>query len=150
MIEIRAIAPHDTLPLRSQVLRSGRPVEEAVLPGDKDADTLHLGVFTNGSIVGVASLFHEPLPDDADGGAWRLRGMAISPAAQGKGYGKALLLCCLDHVAAQAGTLLWCNARTTAKGFYLTCGFEVQGEEFEISGIGPHVVMLRRINQKAR
>jgi predicted GNAT family N-acyltransferase len=150
MVEIRVITSHETLLLRSQVLRSGRPVEDAVLPGDEDAETLHLGAFDNDAIVGVASLFHEPLPGDTDAGAWRLRGMAVSPATQGRGYGKALLLCCLDHVAKQGGIVLWCNARTAAKGFYLSCGFQVQGEEFEIPGIGPHFVMLRCINRKSQ
>ena len=130
------------------MLRSGRPAEDAVLPDDEDAETLHLGAINEDTIVGVASLFKEPLPGDADAGAWRLRGMAVSPTAQGNSHGKALLLSCLDHVAAQGGNVLWCNARTSATGFYLSCGFQVQGEEFEIPGIGPHFVMLRRIHQE--
>jgi predicted GNAT family N-acyltransferase len=145
-VEIHFLSVHQALPLRAAVLRSGRPVQDAILPGDDAEQTIHLGAFADGQLVAVASLFHEPPPLESNSSAWRLRGMAVSPPAQGKGYGRALLQACFNHVAAQGGTVLWCNARATAKGFYLSCGFEVQGEEFEIPGIGPHFVMLRCIN----
>ena len=49
------------------------------------------------------------------------------------------------HVAAEGGGELWCNARVPALGFYQRCGFEVEGDEFEIDGIGPHVVVTRTV-----
>jgi hypothetical protein len=36
---------------------------------------------------------------------------------------------------------VWCNARTPARGFYERAGFAVEGEEFELPEIGPHVLM---------
>jgi predicted GNAT family N-acyltransferase len=53
------------------------------------------------------------------------------------------------HVAAQGGGELWCNARVPALGFYLRAGFEVEGDEFEIDGIGPHVVVTRTVDPTA-
>ena len=41
---------------------------------------------------------------------------------------------------------VWCNARTSAKGFYETMDFESLGDTFEIEGVGPHILMSRKIN----
>jgi ribosomal protein S18 acetylase RimI-like enzyme len=41
---------------------------------------------------------------------------------------------------------LWCNARTSAIGFYEKLGMKVISEEFEIPVIGPHKVMIRHLN----
>ena len=40
---------------------------------------------------------------------------------------------------------MWCNARTPALSLYARAGFQPESEEFEISGIGPHFVMARRV-----
>jgi ribosomal protein S18 acetylase RimI-like enzyme len=150
---VRLIAATQTLPLRSAVLRQGRPVSGAVFAGDDDTTTLHLGVFVGASIVGVASLYRNSPPaavvDDVMQAAidaahtWQLRGMAIEPKLQGRGYGRQLLTACVEQVAQQGGRLLWCNARTGAVGFYRAAGFEVAGPEFVIPDVGPHYVMLR-------
>ena len=42
-------------------------------------------------------------------------------------------------------SLLWCNARTSAMGFYQNVGFEKIGEEFDIPTVGPHVLMFKKI-----
>ncbi|MEO0512429.1 MAG: GNAT family N-acetyltransferase [Planctomycetota bacterium] len=38
---------------------------------------------------------------------------------------------------------IWCNARVSAAAFYERCGFRAVSGEFEIKGIGPHLVMVR-------
>jgi predicted GNAT family N-acyltransferase len=40
---------------------------------------------------------------------------------------------------------VWCNARTPAVGLYAREGFAIEGEEFELPEIGPHVVMTRSL-----
>jgi ribosomal protein S18 acetylase RimI-like enzyme len=110
--------------------------------GDDDVSTEHWGAFVNATLIAVASLYQEPMPESADSNAWRLRGMAVSPAFQGKGYGRQLLDRCLQSVADHGGSVLWCNARRPAVGFYRRAGFEIVGSEFMIPGIGPHYVML--------
>ena len=34
--------------------------------------------------------------------------------------------------------ILWCNARTTAFGFYEKMGFNIVVDEFDIPNLGPH------------
>jgi GNAT superfamily N-acetyltransferase len=71
--------------------------------------------------------------------------MATVPAVRGRGFGRALLEACFAHVRAHGGTLLWCNARVAALGFYAHLGFVAQGAQFEIVPIGPHFVMTRQL-----
>jgi ribosomal protein S18 acetylase RimI-like enzyme len=154
-VEIRLISATETRPLRSYVLRPGHPPAEAIFDGDDDPGTVHFGVFVDGHLKGVASLYHEAPPAvivEAMEGlektetllpSWRLRGMAVDPGSQRQGYGRKLLEACLNHVALQEGRLLWCNARTGALAFYQAAGFQTKGEEFTIPDIGPHFVMVR-------
>lgn len=148
-ITVQPITAAQVLPLRSAVLRPNRPRRDAVLPGDEAHDTLHLGAFAGDEIVGVVSLYRQSSPagveDNSDGTAWQLRGMAVHPDARGRGYGRVLLEACINAVHARGGTLLWCNARTSAVEFYLKSGFATYGEEFVIPDVGPHYVMLRRV-----
>jgi GNAT superfamily N-acetyltransferase len=148
-LAVRPIEAAQTVPLRSEVLRPGRPIEAAVFVGDDDPQNRHFGVFQGDALVGVASLFRSPLPeanrllDDEPGGEeWQLRGMAIEPFIQKSGLGKALLRGCIDFVARTPTGLLWCNARSSAVGFYRNNGFETRGEEFVIPDVGPHFVMV--------
>ena len=92
--------------------------------------------------MGIASLYREARPGGPEGG-WRIRGMATEPDVRGEGFGAALVVACVEHVAARGGGELWCNARLGAVGFYRGAGFVVAGEEFDIPGIGTHVVMVR-------
>lgn len=131
-------------PLRRAVLRPGSPDEELVYAGDDDPDAGHVAAYIGDEVAGIASVTRQPY--DGVATAWRLRGMATAPAARGTGLGALLLAACVDHVAEHGGTLLWCNARTPALGFYERFGFEAAGEEFDIPGIGPHYVMRRTVD----
>lgn len=139
-----AIVAADTVALRHRALRPNQPLEACVYPADEDPHARHFGVFRDGALVGVASLYREAPPDmEDDGRAWRLRGMVSDPAVRGKGYGGALLRACLEHARQAGGARLWCNARTTATGFYDHHGFHREGEAFELPDIGPHVLLKR-------
>ena len=139
--QIRRIDAADTRPLRHAILRPNQPFEATVYPLDQEPASGHLGAFLGDELVGVASVFNEARPGDTDPCAWRLRGMATREQDRGQGIGSALLHACLDYLRTASGTTLWFNARTTAAGFYSRFGFVVQGEVFNIEGIGPHVVM---------
>jgi predicted GNAT family N-acyltransferase len=140
-VDVRPVGAGDVRPLRHSILRPGQSWEETAYPGDDDAATVHLGAFENDRLVGIASLYKEPRPGSAAG--WRLRGMATAEDTRGRGVGRALLAACVDHVAANGGGELWCNARTPAVGFYAGAGFDVLTGEFDIPGIGPHMLMSR-------
>lgn len=145
-VEVRFITAAETRPLRAAILRPGQPPETLIYPGDEADETAHFGAYSGGELVGIASVYREPLPHENDSNAWRLRGMATITAMQGRGYGRTILEACVEHVARQGGTVLWCNARTSAAGFYEAVGFHTIGDEFDIPGIGGHFVMSRRVS----
>lgn len=147
---VRAIAAGETRALRHSVLRPSQPFDATAYAGDDDPATRHLGAFEGARLVGVASLYRANRSGDDERGCqprdgWRLRGMATAPEVRGQGVGRALLAACVAHVATKGGGLLWCNARMPAVGFYAAAGLEVVGDEFDVVGIGPHVVMLVRV-----
>lgn len=139
---IRQVSTDEVRPLRHRVLRPGQPFEETLYPGDEAA--VHLGAFAGDRLVGIASLYREDRPGGPAGG-WRLRGMATDAGVRGAGFGAALLTGCVGTVAGAGGAELWCNARLAAVGFYRRSGFGVVSDEFDVAGIGPHVVMARPV-----
>jgi ribosomal protein S18 acetylase RimI-like enzyme len=141
--EVRPIGAEETRMLRRLILRPFQQPHELVYPGDLDLQSLHVGAFVGGELMGVASVVPNLMPGDNRETAWQLRGMAARPEARRMGLGTAMLRACLRHVACGGGTLLWCNARTHAVPFYRRLGFETKGEEFQVPQSGPHFVMWR-------
>ncbi len=148
-VDLHSISAVETRLLRSAVLRPFQSPEELVYFGDDAPDTLHIGAFHNGELVGIATVCRDPLPGGVDPDVWRLRGMATIAQVRGRGYGRALLERCIEHVANRGGKLLWCNGRKSAAGFYRALGFEVSGGEFEVTGTGPHYQLRREITSSA-
>jgi predicted GNAT family N-acyltransferase len=134
------------LPLRSAVLRGGGP---AGMPGDDDPATVHLAARTaDGEVAGVVRLSPAPCPWREARAPWQLRGMATDPVARGTGVGRLLLDASLELVGARGGDLVWCDARTTAAGFYERAGFTVVAGPYDKPGVGPHVGMLVELPQR--
>ncbi len=142
---VKFIDAKRTLFLRSDVLRDGLALEECVFPNDFDKEAFHLGFFAEEELVGVASFFPNKHPK-VNGIAYQLRGMAIAKDQQGKGFGKKLIDFAVTQLKVTQAGYLWCNARTSAKGFYEHMGFEVISLEFTIEGVGPHFEMLLKLN----
>lgn len=137
-----------TRELRRSVLRPRQPPGSA-MHGDDRADALHLGAFADDGLVGCCVLLSRPYPSRPDEpGAWQLRGMAVEPLRQGHGIGAAVLDAAVAEVRRRLGTLMWCDARTTAVPFYRAHGFVTDGGEFmhEESGV-PHFRMWRRLDR---
>lgn len=139
---IRRIATEETYPLRLKILRPGRPLSTAQFP--EDACATHFGCFTNGALVGIATIFPQDLKGESKT-AWQLRGMAIEENCRGRGYGNLLVRSCCDFAHAQGAEVIWCNARLEAAPFYQKQGFAIRGEEFLIPDVGPHYVMWRAL-----
>lgn len=147
---VRSISAAETRPLRAEILRPGQPPEALLYDGDEVAGSFHAGAFVNGELVGIATVYPEPMPvpPDADvdaSNAFRLRGMATRASLQGRGLGRAVLQRCIEYVREAGAEALWCNARVGALGFYERLGFRTLGEEFGIAGIGPHFVMWKDV-----
>jgi ribosomal protein S18 acetylase RimI-like enzyme len=146
---LRAVNAADTRPLRQRVLRPNEKVDALVWPHDDAPETLHAGAFLSGAMVATATLHREPPPrahfpnGEHDATAWRLRGMATDPDLRARGLGRALVDMCILHARARGGTLVWCNARASAAGFYDKLGFARHGDAFELPNIGPHYVMSK-------
>lgn len=130
-------------PLRHAVLRPGQPATASAYPQDEVPDTLHLAAYDDvGAVVGCATFFPEPLDGEP---AWRLRGMATAPAVRGQGYAGEMLARGIVELRERGVPLLWCNARTSAVGFYERFGFERRGAEFDLPLLGPHYVLVLAI-----
>ena len=150
-IEIRSITAEETRMLRHAILRPHQAPETLVFPGDLEAESLHVGVFVNDQLVGVASVVPGPMlgatmPAETHTNGWQLRGMATCHEFRRKGFGAAMVRACIDHVARHGGTVIWCNARTPAVPFYESLGFETKGDEFQIPISGPHFRMWREVS----
>jgi phosphoribosylformimino-5-aminoimidazole carboxamide ribotide isomerase len=123
---IRRINVEDTLGLRRDALYPDATLEAAKV--DHDEDGLHFGLFDDGRLRGVVSLFLQK--DTA-----QFRKLAVHPECQGEGYGSLLMqhiedFCRKEHI----GTL-WCNARHSAEGFYLKRGYVFLGDHFTKNNI---------------
>ena len=103
-----------------------------------------MGGFLDDRLVVVASVTKEReqrFKTFSSSNQYRLRGMATEQEMRGRGFGSAVLSACLERCWSEGGETFWCNARTSAAGFYEKRGFSTLPEEFEIPGIGPHRVM---------
>jgi predicted GNAT family N-acyltransferase len=141
-LTVDEVAPEVTYPLRRAVLRPNGG--EVTWAGDEDPATFHLAARAGGRIVGVVRFSPAPCPwRPAVRSPWQLRGMATDATVRGTGAGRALLADGLARVAARGGDLVWCDARTTAAGFYERFGFAVVTGPYDKPGIGPHVGMCK-------
>ncbi len=139
MTELVLLEAKDCLPLRQEVLRPGLPPEESVYPQDADERSTHYGVRQRKKTLGVISMLHDPR-GDIGSEMWRIRGMAVLPDHQRQGHGSTLLKT-IQAIVTKRGGGLWANVRTGVADYYAQHGFQAEGEEFELPGIGPHVVM---------
>ena len=144
-VRVEQTLPAVTIPLIHRVLRPHQPRAEVAVLGDTPG-AVGLSAYLGDEIVGTAIISPEAFPGDPDGaGSWRLRGMATAPEHRAEGVGRRVLDTAIDVAVSAGGTLLWCNARTTARSFYERAGFTAVGEPWDEPGLGPHVRMSRRI-----
>lgn len=145
-MQVKRISARDTYPLRHKILRPHGPLSACEFPGDEDELTFHLGAFVEGKLASVASFYfenHDLFKDHPH--HYRLRGMATLKEFRKKGLSSALLRTAFPLIKNNQCSLLWCNARSAAQGYYQSMGFETHGEEFEIEGIGPHYLMSKSL-----
>lgn len=125
MIEIKNV-PLDTVwQMRQHVMYPAFSIDQVKLPDDETG--VHLGIYVNGEVVSVVSVF-------ITNGALQFRKFATSTACQGKGYGSLLLQQVMQLAAERHCTSVWCNARTTAAGFYHRFGMQEKGDTWTQNG----------------
>jgi GNAT superfamily N-acetyltransferase len=142
---IKFIKVEDTLAIRNKVLRGGilNP-EECIFPTDNLHGAFHIGYYVGDILVCIAS-FHPQAYREFTGNGYQLRGMATIDEYRGKGFGNQLLNFAIVYLRGQKANYVWCNARKSARQFYLNMGFEVISPEFDVPNIGPHYVMYVKI-----
>ncbi len=136
----------DTHPLRREVLRDGTPSDEVVFDGDALDTTFHLGIRIDGALVAISTWLERPYPDRPAEAGFQVRGMATSPAHQGRGHGARLLAAGIDRCAGAGATLVWARARDSALTFYDRHGFVTVGRGYVDLTTGlPHHDVLRTL-----
>jgi ribosomal protein S18 acetylase RimI-like enzyme len=125
MITIEQITPSLTWRLRRDVLYPERTLPEMEM--DEDADGIHFGAFKDDKLAGIISLFQK-------GTSFQFRKLAVDPALQHMGVGSSLLQQITTYSKENGGTLLWCNARVSAIGFYVKAGYSGTGKTFSKNG----------------
>ncbi|MBK9331496.1 MAG: GNAT family N-acetyltransferase [Ignavibacteria bacterium] len=142
-VDIKKIKAAETRNLRQLILRPHQKADELIYEDDEHPDTVHFGAYVQDEICGISSLYKHKLKGIDEIQSWRLRGMATSESCRGKGVGVLLMDECTKHIKNQNGFLFWCNARTTAEGFYEKFGMKRYGDVFTPDGLGEHVVMIK-------
>lgn len=146
LLQIRVVQAEDLRPLRNDVLRPGLPYETTRFDGDDDSTTIHIAAYDkNNKVVGIGSLLKNAWSGAPDKSAYQLRGMAVAKSLQGTGAGKAVLDAVERKALDMNATLIWCNARKSASGFYAKSGWQIVSDEFDVPTIGPHFVMTKSL-----
>lgn len=138
-LAFKTIAPEDTIDLRHRVMWPDAPRSSVILVQDSSA--LHIGAFSEDSLIAVASFF-------PDGKSVRLRKLAVEIRYQGKGVASRLLDFATLQLQRQGYEEIWCDARVSALGFYRNNGFKPDDRIFQKSGL-EYVVAKRSIHADA-
>ncbi|MFD0963427.1 GNAT family N-acetyltransferase [Pseudofulvibacter geojedonensis] len=147
-IQVKEISASETYPIRHEILRKGKSIESCYFNGDNLTSTFHIGLFYFGKLVAVATFLENKNSNFKDKIQFQLRGMAVLHQFQGKKLGNVLLREAERKIKTRNATLLWCNARERAKGFYTRNGFDVIGKPFDITEIGLHYCMYKIIEKE--
>ena len=141
-IQFKQIKAAATYTVRHPVLRKGLSLSSCAFDSDEDNSTIHLGAYIENKAIGVLTL----LTNNRD---VQLRGMAVLEHFQGQGIGKQLVAHAEQHVRLQNISTVWMNARLIAVPFYEACGYQKQGETFELPYGGTHYYMLKNLCDEA-
>ncbi|TDQ25439.1 GNAT family N-acetyltransferase [Tenacibaculum caenipelagi] len=129
--EIKQISSSETLQIRHKVMWPNKPIEYVKLPNDENAR--HFGLFINGELTSIISLF-------AENNVVQFRKFATLIEYQGLGYGTILLKSIIDLLEKKGIKKLWCNARVEKSKFYEKFNLKPTDKKFEKDGID-YVIM---------
>ena len=139
------ISSEEIRTLRHKVLRQGKPFSTTTYQRDNCIETFHLAFMKDNVPISCATFYPENTRLISSKRAYRLRGMATIKEHRKKGYGKKIMSKAIEEIKKRKGNFLWCNARLVAVEFYKKLGFSSKGEQFNISDIGPHYFMYKKL-----
>ncbi|MFB9264810.1 GNAT family N-acetyltransferase [Bradyrhizobium erythrophlei] len=133
--------------VRHHILRPHQTPEETISRGDLHPDAIHLGAYSDESLIGVLSAGPEPFPHKEVARCWRLRGFAVYPDYRGRGVGSALVEAIISLLRARECSFVWGLARVSVLGLYSRAGFRTYGEVFDIGHVGPHCTIVSQLRE---
>ncbi|TKB98924.1 GNAT family N-acetyltransferase [Pedobacter cryophilus] len=136
MHPIEQITQELTWKIRQKELNPELPLAAIKLPEDDLG--MHLGLFHNNKLITVVSLFEY-------GEVLQFRKFATDSEYQKMGFGKQMIEYILAYAEEHHFTKVWCNARTSASGFYEKFGFTETEDRFSKNGID-YVIMEKEIS----
>ncbi|WP_395062694.1 GNAT family N-acetyltransferase [Flavobacterium sp.] len=145
MKKIQNISSTATFLVRQPVLRKGKPLESCLFDGDDLSTTNHFGLFIDENLIGVVSFFKNKNTIFNTQNQFQIRGMAILPEFQRKGFGEDLVKHCETFIKNENNITIWFNAREKAVPFYEKLGYNKIGNPFSIADIGLHYLMKKEI-----
>ncbi|MAO01308.1 MAG: GNAT family N-acetyltransferase [Flavobacteriales bacterium] len=144
-MKIKKVSAQQIRILRHKVLRQGKPFSTTAYQRDNCIETFHLAFMKDNVPISCATFYPENTSLISSKRAYRLRGMATIKEHRKKGYGKKIMSKAIEEIKKRKGNFLWCNARLVAVEFYKKLGFSSKGEQFNISDIGPHYFMYKKL-----
>ena len=135
----------DIRPLRNLVLRPNQPIETTFYDLDDHHKTFHLASKVGDVIVSIGTFYPENDIEIQTTNGYRLRGMATHPKYRKNGAAAKLMRKAFQILQEKNCDTIWCNARLVAIDFYKSLGFKEIGPKFNISEIGPHYKMYKRL-----
>jgi GNAT superfamily N-acetyltransferase len=131
LFKVQQITVTETLEIRHKVMWPNKPMAYVKLPNDKTAK--HFGLFVNGEITSIISLF-------SVNKEVQFRKFATLTKFQGLGYGTILLNYIIEVLKKQGIKKLWCNARLEKSKFYEKFNLKTTSIKFKKGGI-EYVIM---------
>ncbi|PSX03595.1 GNAT family N-acetyltransferase [Photobacterium angustum] len=126
LMEIKPITWQQAITVRHRVLWPSKPESFCKVEGDETA--MHFGAFINNELVCVSSVFIEE-------NVARLRKFATLTEYQGKGIGTVMIQEIFTYLKTTNVEYFWCDARTSAIGFYQRLGLTTSGDTFYKSDV---------------
>ena len=142
---VKATDIRDIRTLRNLVLRPNLPIETTFYDLDDHHKTFHLASKIDDLIISIGTFYPENDLDIQTTNGYRLRGMATHPKYRRNGAAAKLMREAFQILKEKNCDTIWCNARLVAVDFYKSLGFKKIGTEFNISSIGPHYKMFKRL-----
>lgn len=125
-VSISEIEANETWDIRHRVMWPNMPYNFVKL--ENDFDGKHYGLFVNGKLTSIISLFINEYEA-------QFRKFATEISHQGKGYGTTLLEHVISEVKSMNINTLWCNARLDKTQYYEKFGLSKTKKTYVKGGI---------------